>query len=490
MADEEEYEENPRSIFAVQSHLLNNTEQDLFGTDHSQELWDERETHNALRHVSHLSGSSENGHETGTERTILIGVYSTYTSSLLSAEESLRELAALVQTDGAVVCDGILQQRTQPDALTYFGSGKAKELASLVAAHDIDTIVVNAEITPAQRKNLEDITHVKVIDRTAIILDIFAQNASSREGKAQAELAQLEYTLPRLQDLQRSLSRQGGGTSAQNGGMGSRGPGETRLELDRRIIHNRINKLKKDIKMMELTRQTKRNRREKNNIPVVALIGYTNAGKSSLLNTLTHADELIGNALFATLDTAVRQAITSTGRLFTIVDTVGFIQDLPTQLIESFKSTLEEMLCADTLVYVVDASSSTYLSQLETVQSVVHSLDMTVSEEKTLLVFTKIDLIPEDQLHRLQYQYPHALFISTKKNIGITELQTALEKSLPCPSHHYEGTIDYHDGNLIPKIQKTGVLHSVSYTYDGIKINADIDNQLYEHIQLAQCNDK
>ncbi|NBW73967.1 MAG: GTPase HflX, partial [Microbacteriaceae bacterium] len=266
------------------------------------------------------------------EKVVLIGLWGE--QSQRDAENSLRELAALAETAGAQVLDGLLQRRNHPDPATYLGKGKAQELKALVKALGADTVVADTELAPSQRRALEDVVKVKVIDRTAVILEIFAQHAKSREGKAQVELAQLEYLLPRLRGWGESMSRQAGGRAAGGEGIGSRGPGETKIELDRRRINTRMAKLRKQIVGMKPARETKRANRKRNQIPSVAIAGYTNAGKSSLLNRLTSAGVLVQNALFATLDPTVRSIKTTDGREYTLADTVGFVRNLPHQLVE------------------------------------------------------------------------------------------------------------------------------------------------------------
>ena len=282
------------------------------------------------------------------EKVLLIGLWGS--NSLEDAENSLRELAALAETAGSTVLDGLLQRRSYPDPATYLGKGKAEELRELVVATGADTVIADTELAPSQRRNLEDVVKVKVVDRTAVILDIFAQHAKSREGKAQVELAQLEYLLPRLRGWGESMSRQAGGQAAGGVGMGSRGPGETKIELDRRRINTRMAKLRKQIIEMEPARETKRASRKKNQVPAVAIAGYTNAGKSSLLNKMTSAGVLVQNALFATLDPTVRKTKTPDGRDYTLADTVGFVRNLPHQLVEAFRSTLEEIADSDLIV--------------------------------------------------------------------------------------------------------------------------------------------
>src|SRR4051794_1863555 len=281
------------------------------------------------------------------ERVVLIGVWTE--GDLSTAENSLRELALLAETAGSEVLEGLIQRRQKPDPATYVGSGKAEELADVVLATGADTVIADGELAPSQLRTLEEICKVKVVDRTALILDIFAQHAKSREGKAQVELAQLSYLLPRLRGWGESLSRQAGGRAAGGAGIGGRGPGETKIELDRRRIRTRMAKLRREIAEMSKSRDTKRTSRRRREVPSVAIAGYTNAGKSSLLNRLTGAGVLVENALFATLDPTTRRATTADGRNYTLTDTVGFVRHLPHQLVEAFRSTLEETAGADLL---------------------------------------------------------------------------------------------------------------------------------------------
>src|SRR5246127_4330239 len=270
------------------------------------------------------------------ERVVLIGVWSDGT--LTSAENSLRELSRLAETAGSVVLDGLIQRRGRVDPATYVGAGKATELAGIVAATGADTVICDGELSPSQLRRLEGVVKVKVIDRTALILDIFAQHAKSREGKAQVELAQLQYMLPRLRGWGESLSRQAGGRVAGGGGIGTRGPGETKIETDRRRLRARISRLQKDITSMSTGRKVQRGQRRRRSVPSVVIAGYTNAGKSSLLNALTGAGVLVEDALFATLDPTTRRAEFDDGRAFVLTDTVGFVRHLPTQLVEAFRS--------------------------------------------------------------------------------------------------------------------------------------------------------
>ncbi len=300
------------------------------------------------------------------ERVVLVGVWTSGT--LADAENSLAELARLAETAGSLVLDGLIQRRDRPDPATYIGSGKAKELRDVVSAEGADTVICDGELTPGQLRQLENVVKVKVVDRTALILDIFAQHARSKEGKAQVELAQLQYLLPRLRGWGESLSRQVGGRAANGVGIGGRGPGETKIEIDRRRINSRTAKLRREIAAMKTARDVKRSGRSARRIPAVALAGYTNAGKSSLLNRLADAGVLVENALFATLDPTVRRTETADGRVYTLADTVGFVRHLPTQLIEAFRSTLEEVAAADLIVHVVDASDADPEAQIRAVR--------------------------------------------------------------------------------------------------------------------------
>src|SRR5579864_6064652 len=310
----------------------------------------------------------EDRHALRLERVVLIGVWAE--GSLASAENSLRELSRLAETAGSEVLDGLIQRRARVDAATYVGSGKARELAGIVTSAGADTVICDGELTPSQLRRLESIVQVKVIDRTALILDIFAQHARSREGKAQVELAQLQYMLPRLRGWGESLSRQAGGRVAGGGGIGTRGPGETKLETDRRRLRARIARLQRDISEMSTGRKVQRGRRHRREVPSVVIAGYTNAGKSSLLNALTGAGLLVEDSLFATLDPAVRRAETPSGRAYTLTDTVGFVRHLPHQLVDAFRSTLEETAEADLIVHVVDGSDAEPEAQIAAVRGV------------------------------------------------------------------------------------------------------------------------
>ncbi|MEY4438530.1 MAG: hypothetical protein RL249_942 [Actinomycetota bacterium] len=321
----------------------------------------------ALRRVAGLSTeltdiSEAEYRQLRLERVVLVGVWTE--GSVTDAENSMAELAALAETAGSTVLEALIQRRDKPDPATFIGSGKVAELKGVVKATGADTVICDGELSPGQLRNLEDKVKVKVVDRTALILDIFAQHAKSREGKAQVELAQMTYLLPRLRGWGDALSRQAGG-------IGGRGPGETKIEVDRRRIRDKMAKLRREIGEMKVARDTKRQERERNSIPSVAIAGYTNAGKSSLLNRLTNAGVLVQNALFATLDPTVRKSETSDGRIYTLSDTVGFVKHLPHQLVDAFKSTLEEVSGADLIVHIVDGAHADPKGQIKAVREVI-----------------------------------------------------------------------------------------------------------------------
>ena len=397
------------------------------------------------------------------EKVVLIGVWGKGT--LQDAENSMRELAALAETAGAEVLDGLLQRRDFPDAASYLGKGKAQELKSVVAACGADTVIADTELAPSQRRNLEDIVKVKVVDRTAIILDIFAQHAKSREGKAQVELAQLEYLLPRLRGWGESMSRQAGGQVGGGVGIGSRGPGETKIELDRRRINTRMAKLRKQIKEMAPARDTKRASRSKNQVPSVAIAGYTNAGKSSLLNRITSAGVLVENALFATLDPTVRRTETSDGREYTLSDTVGFVRNLPHQLVEAFRSTIEEISHSDLVVHVVDASHPDPGSQIQTVRDVLAEVEATDIQE--LVVFNKCDLIDETEKLALRGMEPGCLLVSAATGEGVTELLERIESLLPKPELFMKVLVPYSRGDLVSRIHSEGKVAKLEHRETG-----------------------
>lgn len=436
----------------------------------------DREERAALRRVSGLSTELEDVTEVEyrqlrLEKVVLVGVYSH--GNLEDAENSLHELAALAETAGAEVLDGVLQRRPHPDPATYLGRGKTKELADIVRAVGADTVVADTELSPSQRRALEDAVKVKVIDRTAVILDIFSQHAKSREGKAQVELAQLQYLLPRLRGWGESMSRQAGGQVGAGGaGMGSRGPGETKIELDRRRIHTRMAKLRRQIAGFGPAREAKRANRRRNAVPSVAIAGYTNAGKSSLLNRLTGAGVLVENALFATLDATVRRAETPDGRLYTLVDTVGFVRNLPHQLVEAFRSTLEEVSGANVIVHVVDAAHPDPASQISTVRDVL--AEEGARDIPELIVFNKSDLIDDERQLVLRGLEPGAVFVSSRTGEGIAELQQVLAGLIPDTAVLVDVLIPFDRGEIVSQLHEDARVESLEYTETGTRVRARV----------------
>ena len=431
------------------------------------------EERSALRRVAGLSTEREDisdveYRQLRLEKVVLIGLYGQ--QSLQEAENSLRELAALAETAGAEVLDGLLQKRAHPDAATYLGKGKAQELKALVAAVGADTVIADTELAPSQRRALEDVVNAKVIDRTAVILDIFAQHAKSREGKAQVELAQLEYLLPRLRGWGESMSRQAGGQAAGGVGMGSRGPGETKIELDRRRINTRMAKLRKQIAAMKPARETKRANRTRNSVPAVAIAGYTNAGKSSLLNRITQAGVLVQNALFATLDPTVRKAVTPDGRAYTLADTVGFVRNLPHQLVEAFRSSLEEIESSDLVVHVVDASHPDPAGQIATVREVIAEVGASGIPE--LVVFNKADLADDVTRMALRGMEPGSILVSSRTGEGIDELVAAIADRLPEPDIRVTAVVPYSRGDLVSRLHLNAQILALEYVEEGTKVTA------------------
>jgi GTP-binding protein HflX len=367
-----------------------------------------------------------------------------------------------------------VQRRLKPDPGTYLGSGKAQELRDIVMSTGADTVIVDGELSPSQRRGLEDIVKVKVIDRTALILDIFAQHAKSREGKAQVELAQLEYLLPRLRGWGESMSRQAGGrVGAAGGGIGSRGPGETKIELDRRRIRTRMAKLRREIAGMKPARDTKRANRKRNAVPSVAIVGYTNAGKSSLLNRLTDAGVLVENALFATLDPTVRKAETADGLGYTLTDTVGFVRSLPTQLVEAFRSTLEEAADADLILHVVDASHPDPEGQIAAVREVLTEVDARKLPE--IVVLNKADAADPFVVERLRQREPRHVVVSARTGQGIPELLEAISDGIPRPTVQLELLIPYDRGEVVSRLHSPDAeILSVEHVENGTKLEVKV----------------
>jgi GTP-binding protein HflX len=432
----------------------------------------------ALRRVSGLSTELQDVTDSEyrqlrLEKVVLVGVWTEGTST--DADNSIKELAALAETAGSTVMDALIQRRDKPDAATFIGSGKVKEVREAVVATGADTVVCDGELSPAQLRTLEQKVKVKVIDRTALILDIFAQHAKSREGKAQVELAQMSYMLPRLRGWGESLSRQAGG-------IGGRGPGETKIETDRRRINDKMAKLRREIKDMKISRDTKRSERRKKNIPSVAIAGYTNAGKSSLLNRLTGADVLVENALFATLDPTVRKTESADGRIYTLVDTVGFVRHLPHQLVEAFKSTLEEVSEADLIVHVVDGSHPDPFEQLRAVREVINEIGG--GEIMEIIAVNKADVASPEVLMEILRKESNAYAISARTGYGIENLIRAVEAALPKPKVEIKAIIPFSRGDLVSAVHEQGEIISEEYLPEGTKLHAMVGGALARKIEL------
>ena len=439
----------------------------------------DREERAALRRVAGLSTELQDVTEVEyrqlrLERVVLAGVWTE--GSAQDAENSIRELAALAETAGSTVLDGVLQRRQRPDPATFLGKGKAQELRDIVLAEGADTVICDGELSPGQRRALEDVVKVKVIDRTALILDIFAQHAQSREGKAQVELAQLQYLLPRLRGWGESMSRQAGGRVAGGEGIGSRGPGETKIELDRRRINSRIAKLKRDIAAMKTGRDTKRHSRRSGHVPSVAIAGYTNAGKSSILNRITGAGVLVENQLFATLDPTVRRAETADGREYTLVDTVGFVRSLPHQLVEAFRSTLEEVADADLLLHVVDGSHPDPEGQIAAVREVLAGVEG-AGDVPEVIVVNKADVADPEVIDRLTRTHKHSVVVSARTGEGLEALLALVAEALPKPDVQVELLIPYDRGDLLSRIHEHGEVLDVEHVEAGTRVRAKVHEQ-------------
>ncbi len=443
------------------------------------------EERQALRRVAGLSTELQDVSEVEyrqlrLERVVLVGVWTSGT--VTDAENSLQELRLLAETAGSQVLEGLIQRRKFPDPATYIGSGKALELRDVVEATGADTVICDGELSPGQLRQLEETVKVKVIDRTALILDIFAQHAKSREGKAQVELAQLQYLLPRLRGWGGNLSRQVGGRAAGGVGIGGRGPGETKIELDRRRIRERMAKLRRQIGGMSTSRETMRHRRQRREVPAVAIAGYTNAGKSSLLNRITGAGVLVEDALFATLDPTVRRARTPEGRLFTIADTVGFVRHLPTQLVEAFRSTLEEVADADLILHVVDGSHPDPEGQLAAVREVFATIDG-AGDVPEIVVINKADAADQEVLDRIARRERDNIVVSARTGAGIGELMALIERRLPQLDHEISLLIPYDRGDLISRAHKEGEVLSVTHVGDGTILHARVLPSLYQELE-------
>jgi GTP-binding protein HflX len=455
---------------------------EIFIPDSFQSTQQDLSDRQALRRViglsTELSDISEAEYrQLRLERVILVGVWTE--GSVKDAENSMEELAALAETAGSTVLDALIQRRDKADPATFIGSGKVSELKAIVKSTGADTVVCDGELSPSQLRNLEDKVKVKVVDRTALILDIFAQHAKSKEGKAQVELAQMSYMLPRLRGWGDSLSRQAGG-------IGGRGPGETKIEVDRRRIRDKMSKLRREIGDMKVARDTKRQERKRNSIPSVAIAGYTNAGKSSLLNRLTNAGVLVQNALFATLDPTVRRSETSDGRTYTLSDTVGFVKHLPHDLIDAFKSTLEEVSGADVIVHVVDGSHPDPLGQIKAVRGVI--ADIGGAKIPEIIALNKADIADPQVIAQVLIQEPDAYLISVHSGVGIEKLIRAIESSLPRPRIEIRTVLPYERGDLVSQIHEHGEILSQDYLPEGTSLHALVDGSLAHALEKYSVN--
>ena len=416
------------------------------------------------------------------EKVLLVGVWTSGT--LAQAERSLKELSLLAETAGSVVVDGVAQRRDAPDPATYVGSGKAKELRELVVSTGADTVICDGELSPGQLRTLEDVVKVKVVDRTWLILDIFAQHARSTEGKAQVSLAQMQYLLPRLRGWGESLSRQAGGRAGgATGGVGTRGPGETKIETDRRRIRAQMSKIRAQLRRMEGTRITQRQARRRSGIPTVALAGYTNAGKSSLLNALTGSGVLVDDSLFATLDPTVRRARTPQGRDFTLSDTVGFVRHLPHQLVEAFRSTLEEVGDADVIVHVVDGSDEAPREQIAAVREVLSEIGAVDVPE--IIAINKADVADPQVIAEVLRAEPHAVVVSAHSGHGIGELMAAIEADLPGDFVDVDVCIPYERGDLLSRAYAGGEVIAIDHAPAGSHVKARVPAALAEELVHA-----
>ncbi|HMY09021.1 MAG TPA: GTPase HflX [Marmoricola sp.] len=443
----------------------------------------------ALRRVAGLSTELEDISEVEyrqlrLERVVLVGVWTEGT--VQDAENSMAELALLAETAGSEVLDAFYQRRDKPDPATYIGRGKVEGLAEIVQATGADTVICDGELAPSQLRNLEDRVKVKVVDRTALILDIFAQHAKSREGQTQVELAQLNYMKQRLRGWGGSLSRQAGGRVAGGEGIGSRGPGETKIEMDRRRINTRIAKLRRQLADFKKTREAMRSGRQRNSIPSVAIAGYTNAGKSSLLNRLTSAGVLVEDALFATLDPKTRRTTTSDGRVYTLSDTVGFVRHLPHQLIEAFRSTLEEVAEADLVLHVVDGSHPDPEGQLAAVREVFAEIG--ASKVPELVVINKADIADPMVVARLRQREPMSIVVSAATGEGIDDLLEAIEADLPTPGLEINAVVPYARGDLTSRLHDEAIVHSLTHEADGTHVHARVNPDLAHELDPYVVN--
>ena len=405
------------------------------------------------------------------ERAVLVGLNADcFTKAQTATDESLEELEALLETAGGFCTAKILQNRHTPDAHSFIGEGKAQEVRMLIEATESTMAVFDNELSPGHIRALEEILGVTVLDRSALILDIFAQRAKTKEGRLQVELAQYKYLLPRLSGMGKSLSRQGGG-------IGTRGPGETKLESDKRHIRERISRLQQELEQVRQVRGVQRQRRMKNSVPVVAIVGYTNAGKSTLLNKLTDAGIPANNRLFDTLDTTSRMLTVSDNLSVVLSDTVGFIAKLPHHLVEAFQATLEELQYADLLLHVIDASDENRQEHIEVVENLISKLAK--PETPVLKCYNKCDLPGAVEIPAGEDIVP----ISAKRGMGMDKLLAAIEKALDQGRHHLVLTLPYSAGGLLDTLHQTAQVKNVEYTGEGIVVETIVDPILYGRVK-------
>ena len=411
------------------------------------------------------------------ERAVLVGLNADlFTKEQTATEETLEELEALLETAGGFCTGKVLQNRHTPDAHCFIGEGKAQEVRMLVEATASTMVVFDNELSPGNIRALEEIVGVTVLDRSALILDIFAQRAKTKEGRLQVELAQYKYLLPRLSGMGASLSRQGGG-------IGTRGPGETKLESDRRHIRERINRLEEELEQVRKVRSVQRERRMKNSVPVVALVGYTNAGKSTLLNQLTGAGIPANNRLFDTLDTTSRQLTVSDNLDVVLSDTVGFIAKLPHHLVNAFRATLEELEYADLLLHVIDASDPNRQEHIEVVDKLIAQLAK--SDTPVLKVYNKADLVYPEDIPAGQDVVP----VSAKRGMNMDGLLQAIEKALGHSRHHVVLVIPYAQGGLVDTLHSGAKVLRTDYTGEGIEMEVILDDILYGRLKNYVCRE-
>ena len=405
------------------------------------------------------------------ERAVLVGLNADcFSMEQTATDETLEELEALLETAGGFCTGKMLQNRHTPDSHSFIGEGKAQEVRMLVEATESTMVVFDNELSPGNIRALEEIIGVTVLDRSALILDIFAQRAKTREGRLQVELAQYQYLLPRLSGMGKSLSRQGGG-------IGTRGPGETKLESDRRHIRERISRLQNELEQVRQVRMVQRERRMKNSVPVVAIVGYTNAGKSTLLNHLTDAGIPANNRLFDTLDTTSRQLTVSDNLDVILTDTVGFIAKLPHHLVEAFHATLEELQFADLLLHVIDASDENREEHIAVVDKLIGKLAK--PETPVLRCYNKADLVEKTDIPIGE----DVVAISAKSGAGMDELLRAIEKALGHSRHHLVVLLPYSKGGMVETLHDSAQVLNVDYTADGIAVETIVDPILYGRLK-------